>query len=190
MKKMGARDLAVLLVALASTHAYVLPPRLHVPAARIVRMSIAPTGEDLDAAMDTAAKAEAEAIAARHKAKELAEMPFFKKTEQEMKEQRLRDAKEWREKADVLEQRAIEARSMADTVLAQINEQEEVEAAEQATERDDAYEAPSQPMRVEHELNGSEDRGGDINGILSITAPTVLAVLALPALANWMNQQF
>ena len=89
MKKMGAHDL-VLLVALASTHAYVLPPRqlhLHVPAARIVRMSIAPTGEDLDAAMDTAAKAEAEAIAARHKAKELAEMPFFKKTEQEAKQQ-------------------------------------------------------------------------------------------------------
>ena len=159
-----------------------------------------PTGEDLQNAMDEAQQVAEAAIAARAKADELAAMPYFKKTEQAEKQQRIADAQEWRLKADRLEEEAIEARARADGILQEINMEEiaEAEAQEQAMREElgYAYEEEGEDMQtmMENEqavnLNGSEDRGGDINGIVSITLPTVLAVLALPFLANWMNQQF
>lgn len=161
-----------------------------------LRMSTVPTSADLENAMDVAHSAAEEALAARAKADELAMMPFFKKGEEEAKQQRLHDAREWGAKADELEQVALEARSTADSVLAQINQHEVEEAeAEEEVLREELGEEEYEKLRtpkdmVYQELNGSEDRGGDINGIVSITMPTVLAVLALPALAGWFNQQF
>ena len=137
--------------------------------------------------MDLAFRSREEALAARAKADELAMMPFFKKGEEEAKQQRLHDAREWGAKADELEQVALEARSTADSVLAQINQHEAEAEAEQEL-GEEKLRTPKD--MVYQELNGSQDRGGDINGIVSITMPTVLAVLALPALAGWFNQQF
>ena len=146
-----------------------------------------PTGEDLQNAMDEAQQFAEAAIAARAKADELAAMPYFKKTEQAEKQQRIADAQEWRLKADRLEEEAIEAalgqmaffrKSTWRRLLKQRRKSRRCARVGYAYEE----EGEDMPTMMENEqavnLNGSEDRGGDINGIVSITLPTVLAVLA------------
>ena len=147
------------------------------------------TDSDLEKALDAAAQAKMEAHHARAKADELAAFPFFKKSEEGARQQRMKDANEWAETAKRLEAAAEEARAAAESTLEIINEQEAAEAAEAEEalrkELGDAYEEPAPP--VVDSFNGSEDRGGDINGIVAITLPTVVACLALPALADWFN---
>lgn len=199
------RTFTLLVVVLPLAHALAtLPIRvlrpIPIPAPRAATYLCAeptvPTSEDLEAALDNAHQAMQDALKARAKADELAQMPYFKKGDEEAKKQRLHEAREWGDKADALEQAAFEAKSTADLVLARINQHELEEAeAEELVLREELGAEEYEKMRtpsdlVYQELNGSEDRGGDINGIVSITMPTVLAVLALPALAAWMNQQF
>ena len=140
-----------------------------------------PTGEELELLLDKASQAKDDAIHARAMADELAQMPYFKKGEEQAKKQRYDDAVEWAARAEHAEAVAHEAHLAAELTLARINEHE------MATGVVEPQEDQVHQVSVDIPLNGSEDRAGDINGILAITAPTVVAVLALPAIASWFN---
>ena len=151
-----------------------------------------PTDEDLESALNGAQELKAVARHAREMADELAQMPFFKKDEQEAKTQRYEDAKTWRLKAEEAELAAEEARAAAELMLATVNEREAIQEAEaeeiRRQELGDAYEEELTPVESFNGGGDEEQRGADITGILSITMPTVVAVLALPALASWFNE--
>ena len=166
--------------------------------ATVLRASVAdagvPTDDELVHALERASRASDEAIAARTTADDLAMMPYFKKTEQEAKQQRIQDAHEWAAKAAELEAAAEEARATAQLALARVNEHE-IEMAGTAAAHDKkppVFEAGGDAASsAEVGFNGGgENRGADIGGIVAITMPTVLIVLALPAIADWFNKGF
>jgi hypothetical protein len=153
----------------------------------------APTVEELDVALLRARHTAEEASGARRSAEKLAEMPFFKKTEQDAREKWYEQATEAADEATRLEAIASEAHTEAEAMQAAFDEVAAEDAAREAQafdamrreelgdEYDEVY-ASEEPS-----LNGSDDRGFDIQAILGITAPTVLFVLALPALNDMMT---